>query len=183
MRLKDYLNRIEQTGFNFDDLYVIKDYILSEGRIEDFSSMYIDLLTKAKEENEYLESARREITMTIPSIHNKNYTVEENNLIDELELDYALRGNFDNHNIKDLKEKISNMELPTFGFIDIITYLYKHYGIKFKNSGNNEYIMTKDYMMPRFRMIMDKRAELQKKKQEMEKQYMMYQVEDEEDDK
>ena len=155
MRLKDYLNRIEQTGFNFDDLYVIKDYILSEGRIEDFSSMYIDLLTKAKEENEYLESARREITMTIPS----------------------------NHNIKDLKEKISNMELPTFGFIDIITYLYKHYGIKFKNSGNNEYIMTKDYMMPRFRMIMDKRAELQKKKQEMEKQYMMYQVEDEEDDK
>lgn len=53
MRLKDYVEQAEQDQiFGYDDIDLISYYIRSEGRLADFSKMYIDLLTGEKEENE-----------------------------------------------------------------------------------------------------------------------------------
>lgn len=163
MRLKDYLNRAEQTGFNFDDLYIIKDYILGEGRIEDFSSMYIDLLTKAKEENEYLDRARKEMLIDIGIVRNPNYTHEQNAILDYLITQYAMYGNLDSVRLDMIKDEIAKMELPTWCFKDMLKCLVEDYNINFKTP----YVPDKDYLYSRFREVMKKRAELEKKKYNM----------------
>lgn len=170
MRLKDYLNRIEQTGFDFDDLYVIQDYILGEGRIEDFSSMYIDLLTKAKEENEYIDGVRKEMLIDIGVVRNPDYTQEQNATLDYLIAQYAMYGNLDHVRLDIIKDEIAEMELPTWCMKDVLKCLVEDYNINFKTP----YVPTKDYFYSRFREIMKKRAELAKKKYNMMIESMNY---------
>lgn len=183
MRLKDYLNRVEQIGFTFDDLYIIKDYILGEGRIEDFSSMYIDLLTKAKEENEYIDRARKEMLLDIGAVKNPNYTHEQNAILDCLIVQYAMYGNLDHVRLDIIKDKIAEMELPTWCLKDVLKCLVEDYNINFKTP----YVPDKDYYYSRFREVMKKRAELEKKKYNMTIESMNYyndnSAEDEKDDK
>lgn len=183
MRLQDYLNRAEQTGFIFDDIFIIKDYILGEGRTEDFAKMYLEMLSKEKEENDYIDRARKEMLIDIGVVRNPNYTQEQNATLDYLITQYAMYGNLDSVRLDMIKDEIAEMELPTWCFKDVLKCLVEDYNINFKTP----YVPDKDYYYSRFREVMKKRAELEKKKYNMVIESLNYcdnkGVGDENDDK
>lgn len=166
MRLKDYVEQAEKNQiFGYDDLFVIKQYIMEENRFNDFSQVYIDMLTEIEEEEHYLDSARKEIVGSISMCnmnHNDKYTEDENKLLVKLTLDYAMYGDFRSVLLDDLRERISTMELPSWCFQDVLKWLVEKYNINFKTP----YTPERDYFLGRFRKIMDKRIQLEKEKRE-----------------
>lgn len=136
--------------YGYDDLTIISMWASANHLETEFSNMAIQLTAKKLEEERYKLNNARMIIGGYNSYgrmhHHKEYTQEEDTLIDAWISQLALQGSLAEQTVEEIKEKVPNMLTPEMCYRSLIYYINKVIGVRFKNQEKDEENLCNDYI-------------------------------------
>ena len=133
--LKEYLELYSQLGL--DERTIVVQYIKDKNLEGEYYPVLLSLMESQRKKMEHKLSSIGEIILSYNdcgrgNVHHKEYTSEQNILMDRWVNYFAIRGELNDNLINEVRENAPNMPRPSWCYIGLIDYIENNLNIKFK---------------------------------------------------
>lgn len=135
--LKEYLEFY--SPFGWDEKSIVVKYIQDNNLEGEYFSVLSSLFESSNKKMSERWSHIQEVIICYNHygsglVHNKAYSVEENQMMDRWINAYAVFGKLPDKLIEEARENVPKMDRPTQCFVDLINYIENTLNIKFKEN-------------------------------------------------